>query len=245
MKDKKKLIILIIVAVVAVIGIIVGILFATGTIGGEPEEETTTTTAINPVIDEMQSVDAATDGKYMSGEEMPNPSFKFDQSTIDCTVGINTTMPLDYQAPKDVVNPKDGLEFSSASVDDTSKKIFLNYESDSYFISYELFYTSLNFIEENYVGCVVVEGEIDSDEFIQSIYNANHKMVVTSTNKEDSDKITYTVTTVTDLEVKGTEDLNSGEIKERYYNDGKEVDQDEFYKLYQEVDPAVKFIFNS
>lgn len=244
MKDKKKLIIIIVVAVIAVIGIVVGILFATGTIGGEPEEETTTTTAVNPVIDDMQSVNSTTETQYMSAEEMPKPSRNFEQAIVGCTVGMNLKENVAFQAPKDIVD-EEKYTVEEAAVDNARKTIYVEYIDGNKYINVEMFYSSLQFIEANYIGCVVTEGKSDNSEYIQSIYNAKHKQVVTSENVVTDDTYKYTATTVTDLKIIGEIDYNTDELTEIYYYKGDEISESRFYEMYQEVDPAVYHIYNS
>lgn len=243
MKDKKKLIIIIVVAVIAVIGIVVGILFATGTIGGTPEEETTTTTLINPVIDEMQTMaPPATNDDYLSAEEMPNPSRNFEQSSVNMTIGANLTKEFAFQAPKDAID--ESMTFDEASINNTRHTVYAEYTDGERYRYVEMFYTSNQFIEENYIGCVVIEGTSEN-EYSQSIYNAKHKEVVSSENVIDGDIYKYTATTTTDLKIVGEINNSTEEVKETYYLKGKEISESEFYKLYQETDPAVAHIYNS
>ncbi len=244
MKDKKKLIIIIVVAVIAVIGIVMGILFATGTIGGVPEETTTTTTMVNPVIDDMQSATVTDNGQYMSAEEMPKPSHNFKQATANCTVGMNTKQEIAYQAPKKIVD-EDKYQFDSASVNSSNNTLHIQYVNGDEYFSVEMFYSSLQFIEANYIGCIISEGKSDNSEYIQSIYNAKHKQVVTSENFVTDDTYKYTATTVTGLKIVSELDYNTDELNETYYYNGDEISESKFFKLYQEVDPAVYHIYNS
>lgn len=242
MKDKKKLIIIIAVAVVAVIGIVVGILFATGTIGGEPEEETTTTTAVNPVINDMQSVNSTTETQYMSAEEMPKPSRNFEQAIVGCTVGMNLKEDVAFQAPKDIVD-EEKYTVEEASVNDDKHTIYVEYIDGNKYINVEMFYSSSQFIEANYIGCMVKEGKTDSSDYTESIYNAKHKQVVTSENTITDDNYKYTITTVNDLKIVGEIDYNTDELTETYYHKGDEISESECQKLYKEVDPAVAHIY--
>lgn len=244
MKDKKKLIIIIAIAVVAVIGIVMGILFATGTIGGTPEEETTTTTMVNPAVDDMQSLTPSTDSQYMSADEMPKPSRDFKQAVADCKIGLNLTEEIAYQAPKDIVD-EDKYEFDEASVDDDKMTMSVEYVDGNKYISIEMFYSSLQFIEANYIGCVVKEGTTDSEDYTESIYNAKHKQVVTSENTVTEDTYKYVITTSNDLRIVGEVDYNTDELEETYYHKGKEISESKCQELYQEVDPAVAYIYNS